>query len=90
MIAFVYSFYYLKQELTYEKAMRKTLLLGGDTDTNAAIVGGMMGAYHGIDEIQDDWRNAVLNSTYGSEKFLRTQSEDEFLKLVMKLYNCNE
>lgn len=31
-------------------AMQKTLLMGGDTDTNCAIVGGMAEACYGIDE----------------------------------------
>ena len=30
--------------------MQKTLLMGGDTDTNCAIVGGMAEACYGIDE----------------------------------------
>ena len=28
------------------------MILGGDTDTNAAIVGGVIGAYCGVDNIQ--------------------------------------
>ena len=35
----------------YNWAMMQTTLLGGDTDTNAAIVGGVVGAYAGIDNI---------------------------------------
>lgn len=30
------------------------LLLGGDTDTNAAIVGGMIGAYFGVEGIPEE------------------------------------
>lgn len=43
-IAFVWAFYYLKNEWTYDDAIRDMLLQGGDTDTNAAIVGGLLGA----------------------------------------------
>ena len=48
---FVMSFYFLRNpEITYEEAIKITLLKGGDTDTNAAIVGGLVGAYHIIPE----------------------------------------
>ena len=43
-IAFSYAAHYLKIGLSLEESMRQILILGGDTDTNAAIVGGMIGA----------------------------------------------
>jgi ADP-ribosylglycohydrolase len=43
-IAFVWAFYYLKNEIPYSEALKDILLQGGDTDTNAAIVGGLLGA----------------------------------------------
>lgn len=46
---FVLAFYFLRHpEITYEEAIKITLLKGGDTDTNAAIVGGLVGAYHNV------------------------------------------
>ena len=54
--AFMLAFYHLRKASGFKEAMEHTLLAGGDTDTNAAIVGGMIGAlvgYHGIpDEIK--------------------------------------
>ena len=48
---FVLAFYFLRHpEISYEEAIKITLLKGGDTDTNAAIVGGLVGAYHNIPE----------------------------------------
>lgn len=49
--AFQLAFYHLKKNSTYEDAILNTLTKGGDTDTNAAIVGGMMGALHGASGI---------------------------------------
>lgn len=46
-IAFCYSFSYLKNEVSYDRAMTEMLMAGGDTDTNAAIAGGLLGAYVG-------------------------------------------
>jgi len=57
----VLSFYFLlrstyapnNQNLSqfYVKALRETITLGGDTDTNACIVGGLMGALVGYKNI---------------------------------------
>jgi len=49
--AFTHAFRHLKQRTAYTDAIRETLSGGGDTDTNACIVGGMIGALHGIDSI---------------------------------------
>jgi ADP-ribosyl-[dinitrogen reductase] hydrolase len=43
---FVLAMYFLKHpEYTFEEAIKLTLMAGGDTDTNAAIVGGLVGSY---------------------------------------------
>lgn len=48
---FVLAMYFLRNsEIDYEEAIKITLMKGGDTDTNAAIVGGMVAAYHTIPE----------------------------------------
>ncbi len=47
----MWAFYYLNKQTSYNDALRDILLRGGDTDTNAAIVGGLLGAADGIDGI---------------------------------------
>ena len=42
------------------------LLMGGDTDTNAAIVGGLIGALHGADSIPDSMKTPVLGRSIDS------------------------
>lgn len=59
--AFVLAFYCLRKELSFAKAIQTTLEMGGDTDTNAAIVGGMMGAYWGAHGIPRYMRDPVLS-----------------------------
>lgn len=44
----------------YEDGLKQTLMLGGDTDTNAAIVGGMLGALWGARAIPACICGAVL------------------------------
>ena len=56
-IAFTMAFYFLlrMQDLTadqaYELCIRETVRHAGDSDTNACIVGAMIGAAVGIDKI---------------------------------------
>lgn len=40
---------------SYEKTVLKAVNLGGDTDTTAAITGGLAGIYYGIDNIPQKW-----------------------------------
>jgi len=54
---FVLAFYCLNRakdvqaDKLYDFAMRQSVKVQGDTDTNAAIVGGLIGAYVGLDNI---------------------------------------
>lgn len=45
--AFVEAFRMVRRGAGYEAALREVLALGGDTDTNACIVGGLVGALQG-------------------------------------------
>jgi ADP-ribosylglycohydrolase len=59
--AFVLSFWHLSSNSTFEEAMREILTLGGDSDTNAAIVGAMLGARDGYPKIPKLWKQRVLD-----------------------------
>jgi ADP-ribosyl-[dinitrogen reductase] hydrolase len=59
-IAFIYTFQHLLSGADYLKALQATLLRGGDTDTNACIVGGLVGAAYGAEAIPEAMRNVVL------------------------------
>ncbi len=49
--AFVAAFWFLRRPtIGYEEAICKTLQRGGDTDTNAAIVGGLVACYQDVPE----------------------------------------
>ncbi|WP_436847482.1 ADP-ribosylglycohydrolase family protein [Streptomyces aureus] len=45
----------LRTTRTFEDALRAAIDLGGDTDTVAAVTGGLAGAYYGLDAIPDRW-----------------------------------
>jgi ADP-ribosyl-[dinitrogen reductase] hydrolase len=59
-IAFSHAFRHLARGTSYDEALRVTLLGGGDTDTNACIVGGLLGARFGVSAVPLAWREAVL------------------------------
>lgn len=61
--AFVLSYYFLKilPTKSYSECMAKTMSFAGDTDTNGAIVGGMLGACVGRSELPKDYVEKVLN-----------------------------
>ena len=59
-IGFTHAFFHLLAESTFEQALRATLAGGGDTDTNACIVGALVGALHGIDGIPTSLVDGVL------------------------------
>lgn len=45
----------LRTTTRFEDAVRVAVDLGGDTDTVAAVTGGLAGAYYGLDAIPDRW-----------------------------------
>jgi ADP-ribosylglycohydrolase len=60
LIALQNAFYRLLHAPTAEDGIIDTVMAGGDTDTNAAITGALLGAVHGRDAIPARWRRAVL------------------------------
>jgi len=59
-IGFTHAFRHLQQGSGYLEAVTETLVGGGDTDTNACIVGGLIGAAVGVDAIPSALRQAIL------------------------------
>lgn len=70
-IAFSHAFRHLARGTAYEEALRVTLLGGGDTDTNACIVGGLLGARFGASAIPSRLLEAVLASDHRRGKNVR-------------------
>jgi ADP-ribosyl-[dinitrogen reductase] hydrolase len=62
------AFHFLRRATPYEEAIKATLMKGGDTDTNAAIVGGMMGALHGASAIPERMKQPVLTYREGQPR----------------------
>ncbi|WP_208103491.1 inositol monophosphatase family protein [Rubellimicrobium sp. CFH 75288] len=61
LIAFQNAFDHLNRGTPVAEAVSATVARGGDTDTNAAICGALLGASQGREAIPLQWRNAVLS-----------------------------
>lgn len=57
----------LRTSSSFEEAMRRVIDLGGDTDTVAAVTGGLAGAVFGIAGIPMRWTSAVHGTVPGFE-----------------------
>lgn len=61
LIAFHNAFHQLLRATSLEEGVINTVMLGGDTDTNGAIAGALLGAVHGRDAIPFPWRQMVMS-----------------------------
>jgi ADP-ribosylglycohydrolase len=77
---FVHAFGHLKKGTSYLDALFETLSGGGDTDTNACIVGGLAGALHGEEGIPEEMREAILKCDTRKGRF-----RPEFLQTRVQL-----
>jgi ADP-ribosylglycohydrolase len=80
--AFIYSFHYLYQTAPYEAALKEILFKGGDTDTNACIVGGLLGAFHGVCDLPNLMCRKLMRCNTKCGQQLRTNQYN--IKKVMK------
>jgi ADP-ribosylglycohydrolase len=61
LIALQNAFHALLHARSLEDGVVATVRRGGDTDTNAAIAGALLGAVHGRDAVPAQWRRMVLS-----------------------------
>jgi ADP-ribosylglycohydrolase len=61
LIALQNAFHELLHARTVEDGLARTILRAGDTDTNAAIAGALLGAVHGREGLPAQWRSMILS-----------------------------
>lgn len=61
LVAFGNAFHRLWRGQDFAEALTETVMSGGDTDTNAAICGALLGAAQGREAIPQAWRSQVLS-----------------------------
>lgn len=52
------------RESSFEQVLRKAISYGRDTDTNAAVAGGLAGILYGVDAIPKRWLTALRGKTW--------------------------
>ncbi|MEH1843026.1 MAG: ADP-ribosylglycohydrolase family protein [Nostoc sp.] len=68
------SLWCLLNSSSYSEAVLKAVNLGGDTDTTAAVTGGLAGIYYGVENIPKQWINQIVRRQdiiYLAERFAR-------------------
>ncbi|HVC92737.1 MAG TPA: ADP-ribosylglycohydrolase family protein [Pirellulales bacterium] len=60
LIALRNAFYQLSHAPNLEEGVVDTVVRGGDTDTNAAIAGALLGAVYGRKDVPPRWRDTLL------------------------------
>ncbi|MEH1872419.1 ADP-ribosylglycohydrolase family protein [Nostoc sp.] len=66
------SLWCLLNSSSYSEAVLKAVNLGGDTDTTAAVTGGLAGIYYGVENIPKQWMNQIARRQdiiYLAERF---------------------
>ncbi len=94
-IAFQNAFRHLAAGTPIEDALIETVGLGGDTDTNAAIAGALLGSVQGIEAIPSRWIRPVLACR--PHKSLKAPNPrpdeywpDDVLELAARLLTCGK
>lgn len=57
----------LANTASYEDCVLKAVNLGDDTDTTAAIAGGLVGIYYGYENIPEKWKKAIIRREWIEE-----------------------
>jgi ADP-ribosylglycohydrolase len=61
-VAFRLAFWELFHAPSFEAALIDVVNRGGDSDTNGAITGALLGAYYGEEQIPERWRTSVIEA----------------------------
>lgn len=61
LVAFQNALWQMLYAPGFEEGVVDTVMRGGDTDTNAAIAGALLGAMYGIDAVPAQWQESVLS-----------------------------
>ena len=84
---FTLAFHFLGNQFSFKEAIIQTLLMSGDTDTNACIVGGMIGAQTGSKSLPRNSVEKLLHEsthllTYRPAKFSNKYLSTNWLEAV--------
>lgn len=64
---------------SYRECVLRAVNLGGDTDTVAAVAGGLAGALYGVEAIPKEWINTLLRRSFIEELCVKATGEAGFV-----------
>jgi ADP-ribosyl-[dinitrogen reductase] hydrolase len=85
-IALQMALYELFNGKDFDSSIISIIKKGGDTDTNAAIAGGLLGAFYGLDSINKEWLKSVRNTSISRVQKYPSMSPSNIEELVGKLF----
>ncbi|PHS33638.1 MAG: hypothetical protein COA82_08265 [Alkaliphilus sp.] len=86
----------LQTTITYEACVLKAVNLGNDTDTVAAVAGGLAGLYYGLGNIPSEWIKTIPRIDYIKENcvalfcYLRKKSTNKLCNYIPYFENATE
>ncbi len=80
--------YFLYHQIPFEEAIHQTLKKGGDTDTNAKIVGSLLGALYGLQKIPKYMIQPVLD--FDGKNGIQRPPKYNIQKMIQRLQLPNE
>lgn len=83
-ISLMWAFYYLKNEFTFESAIKDIIRKKGDTDNNAAIIGALLGAAYGIEGIPSELIDKVMRLETNRGLFTPKHSLKQMIKIAIE------
>ena len=66
----------------YKEAVLKAVNLGGDTDTIAALTGGLAGLYYGCDSIPENWMSKLAGKSIIQKVLNKTDLDAKYLQPI--------
>lgn len=90
--AFCMGMNLLENAVDYETGIRNVLKMGGDTDTNAACCGSILGCINGYSKIPDYMKKPVLTYKYKKEELIGYKRPEIYhasnaIKFVENVFN---
>lgn len=93
LLALNNAFYQLLHTDSFEDAVVESVMIGGDTDTNAAITGALTGAVYGADAVPEQWSRTLEACDFKEglnrpHRYLPAAAHEKLLDLVNFLEHC--
>jgi ADP-ribosylglycohydrolase len=84
-VALQHAFHHLEHATRFDDALIATIARGGDTDTNAAIVGALLGAVMGVEALPARWIRTVRECTPERPRHFHCNDLDELAQALLRV-----